>query len=303
MWQVLLAAAAAGSGILAKKLIIDHNAPKPISSSKQDDHVNEKTSSSPKDSIFTCKEGCPDDQNEAEDEIMGDGSIFMFSSTPSSSEKGSKSSKKKMAGGTKGNVEGLKRNDKGEEEKKCGVMGCGKQGWVVDQRKSGKRLYIYPKKRRTSKNIAGKCQSCASKGNSPFTWGLSVGMMYMMSAGKAEISKLYNSMDETAQIVQELKAELSRRKILQNQFESAGAHANVTELNSQNVDAFEIYGHPKVEEGECASSVLTEDRQIDPLGMDQLEAELEQELEKLPWSCGIEGRKDKFEVIMVPGIF
>lgn len=154
MWQVLLAAAVAGSGILAKKLIINPNASEPVSSSKQDD----QQCGVPED-----RENFNQDDNEAENEIPGDGSIFKFSST-SGSKMGPKSCRKKMAAGMKGSMEGLKRNSQGKVGKKCGAMGCGKQGWVVDQRSSGKRLSFCLKKRRTSKNVSGKCQSCASKG-------------------------------------------------------------------------------------------------------------------------------------------
>ncbi|KAI5664580.1 hypothetical protein M9H77_23903 [Catharanthus roseus] len=101
-----------------------------------------------------------------------------------------------------------------------------------------------------------------------FSWGLSVdNNVHMMSAVKAEISKLNNAMDETCKIVQELKAELSRRK---------------TTCSCQ-----------------CSTSVVTEKQQPEAFEMDQLEAELETELQKLPWytmECwGFEDRTDTFE--------
>lgn len=180
MWQVLLAAAVAGSGILAKRLIIDPNAAEPISDSRQIDQkcevindperFNKKSLLLPQDSIFSSHDGHQDDYNEeAQSEILGDGSIFRFSSTSglSASDTGSKNLRKKTGGGSrglKGNVEGLKRNAKVKEGKKCGVVGCGKQGWVVDQKRSAKRFSFCLKKRRISKNITGKCESCASKG-------------------------------------------------------------------------------------------------------------------------------------------
>lgn len=141
-------------------------------------------------------------------------------------------------------------------------------------------------------------------GNSFFTWCLSVGMMYMMSAGKAEMNRLNSSMDETANLVQELKAELSKRKTLQNKFGSMDAPTTITKFSSQKTDALKIFGLPIAEEGECASSVLTEEQQIEGLELDQLEAELKSELQKLPWSSkegfGFEGSEDISEVLTVP---
>nr|GEZ86127.1 RNA-directed DNA polymerase, eukaryota, reverse transcriptase zinc-binding domain protein [Tanacetum cinerariifolium] len=47
---------------------------------------------------------------------------------------------------------------------------------------------------------------------SSFGHVIGVGIMYMMSAGKAEINRLNTAVDETAKVVQELKAEISQRK-------------------------------------------------------------------------------------------
>lgn len=154
-------------------------------------------------------------------------------------------------------------------------------------------------------------------GNSFFNWGLSIGMMYMMSTGKAEIIRLNNSMDETAKLVQELKAELSRRKSLhiqygsnfrtevnlnQNNLMGKHAHATVIKSFSEKAEAFKVFGPLIAEEGECASSVLTEEQQPDLLEMDQLEAEFECELQKLPWSStegsGLNEKADTSQVIV-----
>ncbi|KAI3447612.1 hypothetical protein Pfo_004277 [Paulownia fortunei] len=139
-------------------------------------------------------------------------------------------------------------------------------------------------------------------------------MMYVMSAGKAEISRLNCAMDETAKIVQELKAEISRRK------SSCNVHSfvagNEAETNKKNIEGcyggplftkpgakskykVKTFGPSLIEEGECASSVLMEEQRPEVLEMDHLEAELESELQKLPWcateSSGSEGRPDVFE--------
>lgn len=91
----------------------------------------------------------------------------------------------------------------------------------------------------------------------------------MMSAGKAEIGRLNTAMEETAKVVKELKVELDRRKsshCLQN---SISAKANSR-------------GHVMDFQERDDSSVLTEERDRELIEMDQLEAELELELQKLP---------------------
>lgn len=95
----------------------------------------------------------------------------------------------------------------------------------------------------------------------------------MMSAGKAEIGRLNTAMEETAKVVKELKVELDRRKsshCLQNSI-SAKANSRDHVMDFQERD-----------DGEHASSVLTEERDRELIEMDQLEAELELELQKLP---------------------
>ncbi|RVW98692.1 hypothetical protein CK203_023956 [Vitis vinifera] len=134
---------------------------------------------------------------------------------------------------------------------------------------------------------------------SSFVWGLGVGMMYMMSAGKAEISKLNTSMDETAKVVQELKTELYKRKSSRNlQVSSFSSEADTSpkkirgkhtaqvlaksSTGNQDPNEINISSLPVIDDGEYASSVLTEEPRPEVLEMDQLEAELESELQKLP---------------------
>lgn len=52
-----------------------------------------------------------------------------------------------------------------------------------------------------------------------------------------------------------------------------------------------------VEEAECSSCVLTEEQLPEAFEMDQLEAELETEFQKIPWCA------DAFEVSFLPAIF
>lgn len=143
----------------------------------------------------------------------------------------------------------------------------------------------------------------ASDTTSLFNWGLNIGIMYMMTAGKAEINKLNTTMDETAKVVQELKSELNKRKASQSQqfscseseantqYQSPSCKRSQTELTKSSAE----YGEPnymrassfQISDVECPSSVLTEDPEPEVMDMDQLEAELESELQKLPW-CSTE---------------
>lgn len=136
--------------------------------------------------------------------------------------------------------------------------------------------------------------------------------MYMMQAGTAEISKLNSAMDETVKTVQELKAEISRRRNAQNVNVSVAANeakANemlverschnpeFTRIGAKNKDNLTSFS------GEYASSILSDNQQPEVLEMHQLEAELESELQKLPWcameASSSEGRADVFEVTSI----
>ncbi|XP_075510121.1 uncharacterized protein LOC142546337 [Primulina tabacum] len=213
MWQVLLAAAAAaGSGILAKKLINPTDTENPVSDFNQngqecDQNVRLQT----QDPIFPYDEAFQEDNFRETDNNYG--RIFKFSST----ETRSKDFTKKMGSGFKS----LEKNAGGKKGKKCWPVEGREKGLVGEQRGngSGKRISVCLKKRRTGKHVAGRCESCVSKDNS-FGLGVGVGIMYMMSAGKAEINKLNCAMDETAKTVQELKAEISRRASSGNRIEA-----------------------------------------------------------------------------------
>ncbi|CAN4121580.1 unnamed protein product [Withania somnifera] len=199
----------------------------------------------------------------------------------------------------KGNAMKWKGNSGGKLGSKIGnVRGGGeKELFRLDQRKrgNGKRFYVCLKKRRTNKVPSGKCDSCASKGNSFFGYGLGIGMMCMMSAGKSEINRLNTTMDETAKAVEELKAELSKRKVAHD-LRASRNKVEIDEKNDRecrirvtaksstgNKNIYRALDHQVVEEGECASSVITEELQPEVMEMDQMEAELESELQKLPW--------------------
>ncbi|KAG8648526.1 hypothetical protein MANES_08G004904v8 [Manihot esculenta] len=175
--------------------------------------------------------------------------------------------------------------------------------------KSARRLAVCLKKKRTAKSVPSKCRSRSSKDSSLFGCGLGIGIMYMMSAEKAEISKLSNAIDETAKTVKELRTELYKRR-------STKVAAISKDLSSNNELEFyragtghnndpkviKVYGIPMIDDVERPSSGLTEEPEPQLLEMDQLEAELASELQKLPWSYpeasgheGVEPNMDKNE--------
>ena len=126
----------------------------------------------------------------------------------------------------------------------------------------------------------------------------------MMSAGKAEFSRLNTAMSATAKVVQELKLEIHKRKSSQDLQVSgcvndAGfyhdttthkdSHHNLNESTANKIGSNEIksFSPLLINDVECASSVLTDEPAPGMQEMDQLEAELEFELQKLPW-CAME---------------
>lgn len=165
------------------------------------------------------------------------------------------------------------------------------------EKRSGVRRFggICLKRRKTCKNVAGKRESCSSNDTSLFGWGLGVGIMYMMSTGKVEFGRLNAAVSETAKVVNELKAELHKRKSSPSVQVPGCARPAIL---AHHTTSYEV-GHPDLNEsrtnkiapndvkcfndGECASSVLTEEPAPGMQEMDQLEAELELELQKLPW--------------------
>lgn len=135
----------------------------------------------------------------------------------------------------------------------------------------------------------------------------------MMSA-KSEISTLNTAIDETAKVVEELKIVVSRRKSSRGpdisrlradgNAETKRSRNDCSQLSLDKTSSGNILdSRPdssfRSNEGECGSSCLTEDLQSG-VSMDQLEAELQFELKKLPWctaeASGPARGSDYFEV-------
>ncbi|XAR69048.1 hypothetical protein NMG60_11000501 [Bertholletia excelsa] len=299
MWPVLLAAAVAGSGIFAKRLLSSNADLSTISEEtgkicdefegQQRHCATPSQSQAPIPLTFLPCEGYGnselDDQGSAAAGV-GDGRVFRFSSS----------------GSWEGTGFRLRSNVPRKKSGKDGFRKVERKHGFWDQsNKSGRKIGFCVKKRRTSKNAPGKCESCISKGNSFFSWGLGVGIICMMSAGKTEISRLNLAMDETAKAVQELKTELYRRKssltmqisspktkINSNTRRVGGKNTeNMPQSGTENRDMVLDSGFLETEECEYATSILTEEPQPEVLEIDRLEAELESELQKLS-SCSIE---------------
>lgn len=144
MWQVLLAAAAAGSGFFASRFL-NHPYP-PESESKPDPSEDQQNFTTPLKK-----------QSQASSTALVDcdGTVFRFSSPGSRSGSGSKNLRRKKTG-KGGNAEGAK--SAGSEKKsdgKCGGLNCSG---------SARKFAVCVKKRRTSRSAPGKCVSCSSKG-------------------------------------------------------------------------------------------------------------------------------------------
>ncbi|CAA3000267.1 Hypothetical predicted protein [Olea europaea subsp. europaea] len=102
--------------------------------------------------------------------------------------------------------------------------------------------------------------------------------MYMTSSGKAEISRLNSAIEKTTKVVQELKAEISKRQaschlhysISQNEASTNKIHTDgsygrqLLANNMDNIKAFTL-----IAEGEGVSVDLTEDLQLEALEIDQ----------------------------------
>ncbi|XP_030925197.1 uncharacterized protein LOC115952246 [Quercus lobata] len=283
MWQVLLAAAVAGSTSLVAKHLFNPNAsPDPTEKPHSLNPQASKLDSPPPPTPIDC--------NFEEQERDG---IFRFSSSGSrsrSSNSRKKPGTRKLVGAAKkaGDRSGRVEKQKGEAVKE------------IQRKSSARKFAVSLKRRKTNKNVANKSGSSSSnsKESSLFGWGLGVGIMYMMSAGKTEISKLNMAVDETAKVVQELKTELYKRKsshhlhIPASKADAKSRKNNskhtqlaLNKFNTQNVDPknFKISGVSVIDDGEYASSVLTEEPEPRLLEMDELEAEFESELQKLPW--------------------
>ncbi|KAJ9181609.1 hypothetical protein P3X46_009724 [Hevea brasiliensis] len=270
MWQLLLAAAVAGSTTFVAKHLFAQERP------REDENPFQASIASAFDSPLLSNHG-NESGYESNIEQPPDG-IFRFSSSTSSS-----SGKKTRILRKKSGITG-RRLKFGAENDKVDKRSDGSE-------KSAKRFAVCLKKRRTAKSVPSKCGSCSSKDSSLFGCGLGIGIMYMMSAGKAEISKLSHAMDKTSKIVQELRTDLYKRK-------TAQVAASTKDLISKNDLIYyrsgtghnndpkdvKVSGIPMIDDVECPSSVLTEEPEPQQLEMDQLEAELASELQKLPWS-------------------
>ncbi|XP_041026207.1 uncharacterized protein LOC121266455 [Juglans microcarpa x Juglans regia] len=264
MWQVLLAAAVAGStGLVAKHLFGPNDTDDPTPST-----LPQQT-----DNPFHAPSSCDGSQSEQD-------GIFRFSSSGSRAGSGSKNSRIKKTAR-------VKRSSSIKLETEV-------------PRKSARRFAVRLKRRKISKNVASSSASSSSKDGSLFGWGLGVGIMYMMSAGKSEISKLNIAVDETAKVVQELKSEIDKKRSSYHLGISAFAsevdavpnknYSNHTQLSVDNFSTgnrdpndIKVSGRLVFDDGEYASSVLTEDPEPRMHEINQLEAELESELQKLPW--------------------
>ncbi|CAN6470855.1 unnamed protein product [Victoria cruziana] len=161
--------------------------------------------------------------------------------------------------------------------------------------------------------------SSFSPDNNFFSWGMSMGAMFMASVGKHEMDKLSVALDETGKLIHELKAELHTRKSMRNSQPSSGkcvvlpckkevfgcaaipckeedllteTHMMREEFREKEKCLGPVSASTPAQDGgcdcDCASSILTEESPQRILEMRELEAELESELEKISRSLAHE---------------
>ncbi|XP_062117185.1 uncharacterized protein LOC133831041 [Humulus lupulus] len=287
MWQALLAAAVAGStGIVAKHLFKATPDPTTLATEKPTIiHDHEEDEDESQGIQFLGSSGHLG-LSHASAYVCEDG-IFRFSSM-------------EVNGGRVGSKKLSKKSRVLGRQLKKGVGFERSDG--LEQRRSVRRFGVCLKRRKTSKKVAGKNEtysSSSSNDTSLFGWGLGVGIMYMMSAGRVEFSKLNTAMSETAKVVEQLKTEIHKRKFSPNLEVAGGACEVISNHNDSHPDLnkssrIEQLGpndinnfNPMIIDGECGSSALTEEPEPGVQEMDQLEKELEFELQKLPW-CTVE---------------
>ncbi|KAI4364266.1 hypothetical protein MLD38_020382 [Melastoma candidum] len=257
MWQFLLAAAVAGS----TGFVANHLLHQPT----------------PTNNPFGADRPTSQEDSSAHHLPPPGDEVFRFSSS-GSGEKLSKKGKKKKKQKKKKDKE-KKTEEEGEEEsaqkKEFGRGGLGDERKKVGRGR--RRVHVCLKRRKTGKNCEKRpqCGSCLSKDGSSFNWGLGLGLMYMMSAEKSEIRKLNTAVDETAKVVKELKTELYSRKL--SQFFS-GEETKVLDVTSSKKSQKTV-------------------RNVDDGKVSELEAELESELQKLPWSMGEASSTDEYNII------
>ncbi|OIW01618.1 hypothetical protein TanjilG_22662 [Lupinus angustifolius] len=262
MWNLLIASAVAGStGFVTKRLLTPRNT----------NHVDNIKDPNSNDSSY-------ESDTLSDSETQFGNRVFVFSTS-----------------------ESLNLRESGGSHSRSKPRGSQNGVWVsnVEHRnKGGKRLppFCYNKKKSTNKVLVEKVPSFSSKDDS-LSLALGLGIVYMMSAEKAEINKLNKTMKGIAVSVQELKSDLDRRKpsrahrkldsdgdIDLNSRKMRGEHGEVmlekrnTEFRGTDVKISSPFVH---DSGECGSSALTEEPEPQVLEMDKLEAELEFEFEKL----------------------
>eukprot|EP01018_Ginkgo_biloba_P024082 Gb_00304 [translate_table: standard] len=134
-----------------------------------------------------------------------------------------------------------------------------------------------------------------TRGGLLFSYGVGVGVMFMISSGKCEIDKLTAVLNQTVDLVKELKAELDgRKKYSQNNRTSGGSRGIIDAYQEENLDKDAKYLVQKdaagfaetpfqalSEDSESDTSVITEEAAQQVTEIAELEADLQAELENI----------------------
>ncbi|RZC70374.1 hypothetical protein C5167_033499 [Papaver somniferum] len=224
MWQLVVAAAVAGCGMYAQHFLKNVDQATKILVHEEenefvDPEINESCDDQATKGIYEeenesvdpeISKTCDDPKSSGEQNMVveKEKGIFRFSSLDPG---GSRLGLLKKVGLRKNVGRVSKRRIKVEKYNTC----------VEEERNKGKKISLHLKKRRTNKNAQRKCGSFSSNGDPSFGWGIGLGIMCMISAGKAEINKMNEAIEETAKVVSNLNSVLSKRK-LSRYHENAG---------------------------------------------------------------------------------
>lgn len=164
-------------------------------------------------------------------------------------------------------------------------------------RKKKKTVGVLQNRRKASRHVEGKKLNDAdivgqyerSQGALWFTYGVGIGVMFMIASGKCEIDKLTLLLHQTIGLVHELKRQLDEREnSLQNNEMPKGCHGEIYTYQQEQLDADadwkleKEYPNPvgtPFQDNESAGSVITDEPAQHVTGMVDPEAELQAELE------------------------
>lgn len=188
------------------------------------------------------------------------------------------------------------RDSRHSEDHESTCSGSWNVGHTQKRRLRKKIVGDLQKRRKSSRNVEGKKVNAdivgqyeKSNGALWFSYGVGIGVMFMIASGKCEIDKLTLLLHQTIGLVQELKRQLDERKdYLQDSEMHNGCHGENYTYQQEHPDAAANWKLEKdypnsvgtpFQANESAVSVITDEPAQQVTGMVEIEAELQAELE------------------------